>query len=205
MLRETEPLAHFSGPFYETYQYHSKGERMNINKVEGEITSSPKRLARIAGLLYLIVGIFGGFAVGYVTPMLYVPGDAATTAGNMATFIPLAIVNLIAASMVYGELLLITNSIWPAVLLHTIGNALVDVLIVQGFVRILPGTDFLVSPGHRSLLTMSLFALIGWYCIKHGYESSRLVDDMKVLSHAAVAKHPRSSNYIHIHFRMIQY
>ena len=134
---------------------------MNINKVEGEITSSPKRLARIAGLLYLIVGIFGGFAVGYVTPMLYVPGDAATTAGNMATFIPLAIVNLIAASMVYGELLLITNSIWTAVLLHTIGNALVDVLIVQGFVRILPGTDFLVSPGHQSLLTMSLFALIG--------------------------------------------
>jgi hypothetical protein len=45
--------------------------------------SSPKRLARIAGLLYLIVGIFGGFAVGYVSPMLYVPGDAATTAGNV--------------------------------------------------------------------------------------------------------------------------
>jgi hypothetical protein len=45
--------------------------------------SSPKHLARIAGLLYLIVGIFGGFAVGYVTPMLYVPGDAATTTGNV--------------------------------------------------------------------------------------------------------------------------
>ena len=45
--------------------------------------SSPRRLAKIAGLLYLIVGIFGGFAVAYVTPMLYVPGDAATTAGNV--------------------------------------------------------------------------------------------------------------------------
>ena len=45
--------------------------------------SSPKRLARIAGFLYLIVGIFGGFAVAYVTPMVYVPGDAATTAGNV--------------------------------------------------------------------------------------------------------------------------
>ena len=31
----------------------------------------------------IIVGIFGGFAVGYVTPMLYVPGDAATTTGNV--------------------------------------------------------------------------------------------------------------------------
>lgn len=56
---------------------------MNINKAEGEIISQPKRLARIAGFLYLIVGIFGGFVVGYVSPMLYVPGDAATTAGNV--------------------------------------------------------------------------------------------------------------------------
>ena len=45
--------------------------------------SSPKRLARIAGLLYLIVGIFGGFAIAYVTAKVYVPGDAATTAGNV--------------------------------------------------------------------------------------------------------------------------
>jgi hypothetical protein len=45
--------------------------------------SSPKRLARIAGLLYLIVGIFGGFAIAYVTTTVYVPGDAATTAGNV--------------------------------------------------------------------------------------------------------------------------
>src|SRR5256712_8266485 len=52
-------------------------------KAERAITSSPKRLARIAGLLYLVVGIFGGFAVGYVSPMLYVPGDAAATAGNV--------------------------------------------------------------------------------------------------------------------------
>jgi hypothetical protein len=45
--------------------------------------SSPKRLARIAGLLYLIVGIFGGFAIAYVTAKVYAPGDAATTAGNV--------------------------------------------------------------------------------------------------------------------------
>jgi len=44
------------------------------------VVTSPKRLARLAGLLYLVVGVFGGFAVGYVSPMLYVPGDAAATA-----------------------------------------------------------------------------------------------------------------------------
>jgi hypothetical protein len=44
---------------------------------------SPKRLGRIAGLLYLLVGIFGGFAVGIVYPAMYVAGDAAKTAANV--------------------------------------------------------------------------------------------------------------------------
>jgi hypothetical protein len=45
--------------------------------------TSPKRLARIAGFLYLLVGVFGGFAEGYVEPKMYVAGDAAATAGNV--------------------------------------------------------------------------------------------------------------------------
>jgi hypothetical protein len=52
--------------------------------VGGQIlTTSPKRLARIAGVLYLLVGIFGGFAQGFVYPKIYVAGDAATTATNL--------------------------------------------------------------------------------------------------------------------------
>lgn len=45
--------------------------------------TSPKRLARIAGFLYLLVGIFGGFAEGYVEPKMYVAGNATATAGNV--------------------------------------------------------------------------------------------------------------------------
>ena len=45
--------------------------------------SSPKRLARIAGVLYLLVGIFGGFAEGYLEPKMYAAGDAAATAANV--------------------------------------------------------------------------------------------------------------------------
>jgi hypothetical protein len=47
--------------------------------------SSRRRLARIAGLLYVIVAVFGGFAYGYVIARVYAPGDGATTAGNVAT------------------------------------------------------------------------------------------------------------------------
>jgi len=44
---------------------------------------SARPLARIAGVLYLLVGIFGGFAEGYVDPKMYVAGNAAATAGNV--------------------------------------------------------------------------------------------------------------------------
>lgn len=44
---------------------------------------STKRLARLAGLLYLINGIVAGFSYGFVTTRTYAPGDAAATAGNV--------------------------------------------------------------------------------------------------------------------------
>jgi hypothetical protein len=53
------------------------------NEKETKMTTSPKRLARIAGVLYLLVAIFGGFAEGFVYPKVYVAGNAAATAGNV--------------------------------------------------------------------------------------------------------------------------
>ena len=45
--------------------------------------TSPKRLARLAGVFYLLVGLFGGFAEGFVEPKMYVAGHAAASAGNV--------------------------------------------------------------------------------------------------------------------------
>jgi hypothetical protein len=44
--------------------------------------SSPKRLARIAGVLYLFVGIFGGFAEGFVDPKMCVAGNPGGDGGE---------------------------------------------------------------------------------------------------------------------------
>ena len=56
-----------------------------LSNPAGEETTmrSPKRLARIAGVFYLLVGIFGGFAEGFVDPKMYLAGNAAATAGNV--------------------------------------------------------------------------------------------------------------------------
>lgn len=44
---------------------------------------STKRLAAVAGVFYLLVGIFGGFAEGFVDPRIYVAGDAVATTANV--------------------------------------------------------------------------------------------------------------------------
>jgi hypothetical protein len=45
--------------------------------------NSPKKTARIAGFLYLLVAVFGAFIMVYVSPTLVVPGDSATTVNNI--------------------------------------------------------------------------------------------------------------------------
>ena len=41
---------------------------------------SPNSYAKIAGLLYLIIAVAGGFSIGYVPTVIIVDGDAAATA-----------------------------------------------------------------------------------------------------------------------------
>jgi hypothetical protein len=52
-------------------------------KTNGMNDRKTRRDARIAGVLYLLVGITGGFAEGFVDPKMYVAGNAAATAGNV--------------------------------------------------------------------------------------------------------------------------
>ncbi len=52
---------------------------MNIHSLEIQ----PKSYARIAGLLYLVIAVFGMFAIGYVPSVIIEAGDATTTANNL--------------------------------------------------------------------------------------------------------------------------
>lgn len=86
----------------------------------------------------------------------------ATAPESLAVFIFMAFINIMAASLVYGEIRLLTNSVWPAVLLHTVGNALVDQLFVTRLIEIAPGMAWLVAPGPFSVLTLLVFTVLGF-------------------------------------------
>src|SRR5215467_12713049 len=89
-MNSMNSVEHGSDSFGMTVAPHSPSElRRRSNRRNGpndpvnHEVRAQRRLARIAGLLYLLVGIFGGFAEGFVEPKMYVAGDAAATAGNV--------------------------------------------------------------------------------------------------------------------------
>ena len=84
--------------------------------------SSPKQLARIAGVFYLLVGIFGGFAEGFVDPKLHVAGNAAATAANVVANADLVRMGVV-AHLVDGVFFALTAMALYLLLNHVHKNA----------------------------------------------------------------------------------
>ena len=84
--------------------------------------SSPKQLARIAGVFYLLVGIFGGFAEGFVDPKLHVAGNAGATAANVVAKAELVRMGVV-AHLVDGVFFALTAMALYLLLNHVHKNA----------------------------------------------------------------------------------
>jgi hypothetical protein len=105
-------------------------QRQSWNRHKGAIMSSPKRLARIAGVFYLAVAIFGGFAEGFVDSTMYVAGNAAATAGNLVANAGLVRLGVV-AHLVNGVFFVLTAVAFYLLLKHVHKNvARVMVLFV---------------------------------------------------------------------------
>ena len=110
---------------------------------------------------HLIVGlVWGAWHIPYYLFFLDQAVLQVFTTLNLAVFIPLAIVVTISWAIVYGEIRLLTNSIWPAVLMHAVEDALLIKLIADHYIQILPGTDWLISP-MSGLISVIFFLAIG--------------------------------------------
>ncbi|KPK87133.1 hypothetical protein AMJ80_12310 [bacterium SM23_31] len=111
----------------------------------------------------------GHFIVGIVWGAWHIPYylfflDRAVlqnfTTLDLAVFIPLSIVVMISWAMVYGEIRLLVNSFWPAVLMHMVEDAFLNQLFTEHHIQIVPGTDWLISPVN-GLISIFLFSAIG--------------------------------------------
>src|SRR6266566_3856329 len=112
------------GPFADLVLDGSKKRRPRRRRSPhaGDNMSSPKQLARIAGVFYLLVGIFGGFAEGFVDPKLHAAGNAAATAANVAANAELVRMGVV-AHLVDGVFFALTAMTLYLLLNHVHKNA----------------------------------------------------------------------------------
>ncbi|MBI9045486.1 MAG: CPBP family intramembrane metalloprotease [Anaerolineaceae bacterium] len=84
------------------------------------------------------------------------------TPSMLWVFIPLLIVGTISQSVVYGEIRLATNSVLPAWIMHTIGNAIGNTLILSNYLHLNSGKELWFSPGAESIVSIILMFAIGY-------------------------------------------
>ena len=85
------------------------------------------------------------------------------TPNMLWTFVPLLLVGTISQSVVYGEIRLATGSVLPAWIMHTIGNAIGNTLLLSGLIQLLPGRELWFSPGAESVMSIVLMFAVGYW------------------------------------------
>ena len=93
-----------------------------------ESTSSPKRIARIAGIFYLLVGIVGGFAEGFGDPKIYVAGNAAATAGNILA--NTSLVRMVVAAHLLNAVFFVLTAMALYILLQHVHKSVARAMLV---------------------------------------------------------------------------
>lgn len=91
---------------------------------------------------------------------------------SLPVFIPLVMVVFVAWAIVFGEIRLLTDSVWPALLMHAVEDAVLLQLFEARLIRIMPGTDWLISP-MNGLVMIFFFTLLGIGL--HGWRMRRAV------------------------------
>lgn len=79
---------------------------------------------------------------------------------GLGVFIVLALLGIVPTAIIYGELRLKTDSLWPAYIAHNMTNAISAQLVLEGYVRFAPGADLFFGPA-EGLVALALLWLLG--------------------------------------------
>jgi membrane protease YdiL (CAAX protease family) len=105
--------------------------------------------------------VWAAWHVPYYLVLLDTADFESYTSQSMITFVPMVFLGLIAASIAYGEIRLLTGSVWSAVLMHAVGNAFTTALIQEDYIKMTDDLEFLVTPGPEGVLSIVFITLVG--------------------------------------------
>jgi membrane protease YdiL (CAAX protease family) len=108
---------------------------------------------------HLLTGlIWAGWQIPY---WLYFIDVRQVSSLNLSTFVLFGILTLSITGITYGELRLLSKSVWPGVILHSLANAITATLLLNGFIKLNGWLGVVFSPGNDGLLHALLFTLVG--------------------------------------------
>jgi membrane protease YdiL (CAAX protease family) len=97
--------------------------------------------------LYLIIGlVWGLWHAPYY--MVFLPEESimAVLPADRVSFMVLAVINMVIWTVMFTELYRLTLSIWPVILMHAVEDALINHLVIDGYVQIVEGAHIWISP-----------------------------------------------------------
>ncbi|MBL7845362.1 MAG: CPBP family intramembrane metalloprotease [Cyclobacteriaceae bacterium] len=113
----------------------------------GYLTSKLVKLGLEDFTIYLVAGlVWGLWHAPYY--LVFLPESMINTVlpvGRIG-FTAVAIFNMLAWTVMFTELFRLTNSIWPVILLHAVEDALINHLVIDGYVSITMNTKIFISP-----------------------------------------------------------
>ncbi len=99
-------------------------------------------------------------------PYYYYYLDRATLNSAISTSIPVFLITgyivMFPTAILFGELRLLSKSVWPVFILHNVINALSMPLLINGFIKLNGPLGFVFTPSNEGVITALLFGIAGW-------------------------------------------
>lgn len=127
-------------------------------------------------LNHLIVGVLWW---SWHLPYYYYFLDRTTLESAITTSVPvflfISFFVMLPTSFLFGELRLISKSVWTVFVLHNVINALSMPLIINGFIKMNGPLGVIFTPTNEGIITSILFGVAGWMLYQH--RTKNIVDN----------------------------
>ena len=104
-------------------------------------------------------------------PYYYYYLDRTLLESALTTSIPVFLITgyivMFPTSILFGELRLLSKSVWPVFILHNIINALSMPLLMNGFIKVNGPLGFVFTPTNEGIITSILLGVAGWILYQH--------------------------------------
>lgn len=145
----------------------------------GFLTSQLLKFGLNDWILYLIVGcVWTAWHIPYYLVFLPEAHIQAVMPVSRAVYVLVAFSTILCWTVMFTELFRITKSIWPCIVLHTVEDALINLIVISGHISITAGKEFIVSP-INGILASLLYLAVGL-----GLRAYRLRDNQAINSFA---------------------